>query len=240
MAGSGFPQVESVDIVHRKQKIGFVSDLHLGTKESLVFDFSETMREEKPEILLFLGDTLDIMASDFELLEEQAKTFFNLIYELGCEVFPVYGGTDKSLSALTEQLKRIAYDHEVHPNVNFTKFIFSDEYQHLYHIFKFYIAAREGISIRSAKGKMIYAAYGPTLNFEMPSIERVDEILKERRCDCLVLGGYHRKSIIKDRFFSLGAWQAPTRAMEGSKREVDLRGALFLDSRGVRYQKIGK
>jgi hypothetical protein len=238
MAGSGFPQVESVDIIYSKQKIALVSCLHLGTKESLVFDFCEAMREEKPEILLFLGDTFEIMASDFALLEEHAKAFFNLIYELGCEVFPVYGGTDKSLSALNEQLKRIAYDHEVHPNVNFTKFLFRDEYQHLYHIFKFYIAARESISIRSAKGKRLYAAYGPTLNFEMPSIERADEILKERRCDCLVLVGYHRKSIDKDRFYSLGTWRAPTREQEGSKREIDLRDALIIDGKGIVYKKF--
>ena len=238
MSGRGFPQVESVDIVHRKQKLGFVSDLHLGTKESLVFDFCDAMREEKPETLLFLGDTFDITASDLELLEEHAKTFFNLIYELECEVFPVYGGTDKSLPALTDQLKRIAYDHEVHPNVNFTKFLFSDEYQHLYHIFKFYTAAREGISIRSANGKTFYAAYGPTLNFEMPSTERVDEILKEKRCDCLVLGGYHRKSIRKEKFYSLGTWQAPTREMEESKRKVDLRGALIIDGKGISYKEF--
>lgn len=134
------------------------------------------------------------------------------------------------------QLKRIAYDHEVHPNVNFSKYLLRDEYQHLYHVFKFYVAARECITILLARGKRLYAAYGPPLNFGLPSPERVDEILKEKRCDCLVLGGYHRKSIEDGRFYSLGAWQAQSREAEGSER--GLRGALFVERKGVAYREF--
>jgi len=177
------------------------------------------------------------MTSDSKLLEEHAKIFFNLIYELECEVYPVYGGTDRSLSLLTEHLKRIAYNDEVHPNVNFTKFLFRDEYQHLYPVFKYYIAAREEITIHLERGKRLYASYGPTLHFEMPSIDKVDELLKEKRCDCLVLGGYHRKTIRKDKFYSLGTWQVPTGEGE-PKHGVDLRGALILDGNGISYKEF--
>lgn len=107
MEGRGFPQVESVDMVHRKKKLAIVGDLHIGTEGSLVLDFCDAMRKEKPEALIFLGDTFDMATSDFELLEEHSKAFFNLMHELSCEVYPVYGGADRSLPTLAEQLKRV-------------------------------------------------------------------------------------------------------------------------------------
>jgi len=55
MEGREFPQVESVDIIHRKRKLVIVSDLHLGMKGSLVADFCDIMHGEKPEVVLFLG-----------------------------------------------------------------------------------------------------------------------------------------------------------------------------------------
>lgn len=239
MEGRGFPQVESVDVVHHRKKLAIVSDLHIGTEGSLVTDFCDAMRKEKPGALIFLGDTFDMAAADFKLLEEQSRAFFNLMHQLSCEVYPVYGGVDRSLPALSEQLKRITYEYEINPNVHFFKYLMWDfEYQHLYHIYQFYAVAREGLTILTARGRRLYAAYGPSLNFGMPSPERVSEILEEKGRGCLVLGGYHRKAIGGRRFFSLGAWQAPEEKDNGSGH--DLRGALFLDKKGLNYREFGR
>jgi len=240
MEGRGFPQVESVDVVHRNKKLAIVSDLHIGTEGSLVSDFCDAMREEKPGALIFLGDTFDIAASDFKLLEGQSEAFFNLMHELSCQVYPIYGGADKSLPTLAEQIRRIAYDYEIHPNQDFARYLLWEfEYRPLYQIFKFYVAAREeGITILTAKGRRLYAAYGPSLNFGMPSPERVGEILKEKGCGRLVLGGYHRMAIGGRRFYSLGAWQVPEE--EDSESRHDLRGALFLDKKGLNYREFGR
>lgn len=238
IAGQGFPEVELIDIVHRKKKLAIVSDLHIGTNGSLVADFCNAMRKEKPEALIFLGDTFDMSTSDFKLLEEQSEAFFKLMHQLSCEVYPVYGGADRSLPMLADQLKRIAYDYEIHPNLDFARYLMWEfEYRPLYQIFKFYVAARDSITILTARGRRLYAAYGPSLNFGMPSPERVGEILKEKGCGCLVLGGYHRKAIRGRRFYSLGAWQVPAEDDKESKH--DLRGALFLDEKGIAYREFG-
>jgi len=94
--GETFPSLETSDIVHRGQKLVMASDIHLGTKESLLLRFIEMMRRERPETLVLVGDTSDFTDYDPQLLHDHAKSFFRLLFDIGCEVYPVFGARDRS------------------------------------------------------------------------------------------------------------------------------------------------
>jgi len=247
MEGRTLPNLEVFDIVHRGQKIVFVSDLHLGTKESLILDFLKIIRKEKPQILVLLGNIFDLSSYDHDLLNEHAKLFFRLLAEMGTEVYPVFGAKDKSLEAIGEYLRQATYSHDIHPNIRFSRYLIQEPGYYSYYVYKFYVIAKQSVSIRLADEKTIYAAHGPLLSPKFPSseiildglsTEEVERLLKLNRCDYLVLGGYCKKIVREGKLYSLGAWQTQTTDQERLGLIPDLRGALVIDSEGIAYKEF--
>jgi len=246
MEGNALPNLQVFDLVHSGQKIMMVSVLHFGTKESLASDFFEALRKEKPKALVLLGGTFDLAESDYRLLRDQARSFFNSIIDVGCEVYPVFGTKDSSLNVIAECLKKFAYHWEIHPNIHFTRYIISDPSEHLFEIYKFYAIAKDSLLIRLADGRRFYAAHGPLWVTKFPQSasvleglprERIESMLRINQCDCLVLGGYHKNFVQEDKIYTLGSWQRQTEDQRRIGLEPDLKGALILDKAGIRYRE---
>jgi len=194
---------------------------------------------------VLLGDTFDFPDCDPYLLDEHAKSFFRLLSEIACEVYPIFGAKDSCLETISEYLKRTTYAHEIDPNIRFSRYFVQEPDRYFYYVYKFYAIARQSISIRSAEGRTIYGAHGPLLSPRFPSSsqilealtsEQVEGLLKLNKCDCLVLGGYYRKIIQESSFYSLGGWQAQSEEQQRLDSIPDLKGALIVDSEGIRYK----
>ena len=246
MDGKDPPELERSGIVHRGQKMMLASDLYLGTDDSLVYDFIDALKTEKPRTLILLGNTFDLENAEPDALKLHTEDFFGLLMDYEIEVYPVYGRLDSSPATISKFIKRFPDHYNSQPNIHFSKYMEMDLDKHLFLIHKLYAIARDSIVVGLKNGETMYCAHGPlwpgmfptsaSLLEGLPS-DIINGMLKVNKCDIIVLGGYRKEIIQEGRLYSLASWRRETPEDIRLGLEPDLKGALIISEDKTEYRR---
>lgn len=246
MNGRDPPELERFGIVHRGQKMMMASDLYLGTEDSLVYDFIDALKAERPRTLILLGNTIDLENAEPNVLQLHAEAFFGTLIDYAIEAYPVYGRQDGSLAAISKLIKRFPNHYDPQPNIHFSKYMETTLDKPFFQIYKLYAIARDSLAIGLKNGKTVYCAHGPLWPNLFPTSasflmglphNALDTMLKVNKCDVVVLGGYHKEIMQEEKLYSLPSWRRQTPEDIRLGLEPDLRGALIISEDKIEYSR---
>lgn len=150
------PSVDVWDLVIDGRKAVFVSDLHIGTIQSLWTDAVEFLRGERADYVVFLGDTFDFKYGSPSL--RHFRGFFGALEKLNATVVPAFGETDRNLEYVMGRARRLAFkagENPLYSTLEPTDRRASEAFLQLY---RFYSNAKDRLRIK-AGGETISARH---------------------------------------------------------------------------------
>lgn len=123
-----------------------MSNLHIGTMQSLWTDAVEFLRSEGADYVIFLGDTFDFKHGSPSL--RHLRGFFGALQRLKATVVPAFGETDRSLGYVIGRARRLAFragENPLYSTLEPTDLRASEAFLQLY---RFYSNAKGALRIK--------------------------------------------------------------------------------------------
>jgi len=224
--------IEKYD-VYLRGRILVVSDLHIGTVESMLDEFICMLEEIKPDYVVFVGDTFDLVRGKLALYH--LMKFFASLHRTGVEVVPVLGdaeggGYSKRDRLLLDSLYRILLVDEgwTSPHVR----MYALDWYMVWFM-KFCRSMRKEVSAILPCGRRVFFVHGHEWGTDLEYVKKRARLRGARLGDWVILGHLHKFHVDKEMgVIVCGCWQRATESMERRGFTPDTGTALLINSDG--------
>nr|MDO8044654.1 metallophosphoesterase family protein [Candidatus Baldrarchaeota archaeon] len=204
VTGAGQARIRLYDIALEGRTL-VVSDIHAGTRESMLEDLLEVIKCEDPENIVFLGDTFDLQRGEKIALD--LVDFFGVLAWVSPRILPVLGDADtnfqKVLSVIDDALTLQESWHTLPKPSKPTNY-------HILAFYKFYRKALPTAAVYLPDNSTAYMLHGHQFAYSREAIvKEARNIRRDTGADWIFIAHTHKAEINREeKIVNTGCWVA--------------------------------
>ncbi len=193
VTGAGERRLQLYDIALEGKTV-VVADLHAGTPESMLEELLSLLRDEYPDNIVFLGDTLDLQRG--ELLALEAVKLFGGLTWIPSKILAVKGDTDSNFAKvlnIMDQALTLQESWRRLPKPG------KPTNYHILALYKFYRKALDTAAVYLPDGSTAYMLHGHQIGPSPDAIRReAKRIKRETRAEWVFTAHTHKPEINRE------------------------------------------